>query len=319
MQHHICILGGAGFVGRHLAARLVRDGHRVRVLTHRAAPHRDLLVLPTLELVECNVHDEDELQNGVEGCDVVINLIGILNEKRHNGRGFCRAHVELAHKVVVACQDSGIKRLLHMSALNADADNGTSYYLRSKGEAENLVHMAKKLNVTSFRPSVIFGSDDSFFNRFAGLLKRIPLFFPLACAKARFSPIYVGDVVECFTRAIDNRATFGQRYDLCGPSSYTLQQLVHYTASQLGLRRAIVALPAWASWLQAFMMEFVPGKPFSRDNLNSMQTDSVCSGGFPAVFALSPRSIESEAPAYLRGDRGMRSRYPIFRSQARRD
>lgn len=318
MQHNICILGGSGFVGHHLAARLVRDGHRVRILTRRPAQHRELLVLPTLEMVACNIHDEDELQRGVAGCDVVINLVGILNEKRHNGRGFCRAHVELAHRVVVACQDNGINRLLHMSALNADADKGSSYYLRSKGEAENLVHMAKKLTVTSFRPSVIFGPGDSFFNRFAGLLKRIPLFFPLACARARFAPIYVGDVVECYARAIDNRATWGQRYDLCGPRSYTLKQLVLFTANQLGLRRHIFALPAWASWLQAFMMEFVPGKPFSRDNLNSMLTDSVCSGDFPAIFDITPRSIESEVPTYLSGG-GTRSRYPVFRSQAGRD
>jgi len=318
MQHHICILGGAGFVGRHLSARLVRDGHRVRVLTRRSAPHRDLLVLPTLELVECNVHDEEALHNALTGCDVVINLIGILNEKRHNGRGFCRAHVELAHKVVVACQDNGITRLLHMSALNADADKGSSYYLRSKGEAENLVHMAKKLNVTSFRPSVIFGPDDSFLNRFAGLLKRIPVIFPLACAEARFAPIYVGDVVECYIRAIDKRTTWGQRYDLCGPRSYTLQQLVSYTARQLGLRRRIIALPGWASWLQAFFMEFIPGKPFSRDNLNSMRTDSICSGDFPSVFGITPRSIESEVPTYLKNG-GMRGLYPVFRSRARRD
>ncbi len=318
MQHHIGILGGAGFVGRHLAARLVRDGHQVRVLARRPAAHRELLVLPTLELVECNVHDEDELHKALAGCDVVINLIGILNEKRHNGRGFCRAHVELAHKVVVATQDNGITRLLHMSALNADADNGSSYYLRSKGEAEGLVHLAKKLEVTSFRPSVIFGPDDSFINRFASLLKRIPLLFPLACAEARFAPIYVGDVVECFARAIDNRATFGQRYDLCGPRSYTLKQLVHYTASQLGLRRYILALPNWAGWLQAFMMEFVPGKPFSRDNYNSMRRASVCDEPFPAIFGITPRSIESEVPGYLNSE-AMRSRYPLLRSQAGRD
>lgn len=318
MQHHICILGGTGFVGRHLAARLVRDEHRVRVLTRRAASHRDMLVLPTLELMECNVHDEDALHKALSGCDVVINLVGILNEKGHKGRGFCRAHVELAHKVVVACQDKGVKRLLHMSALGANADTGPSHYLRSKGEAEEMVHMAKKLTTTSFRPSVIFGPEDSFFNRFAGLLKRIPLLLPLACGNARFAPVYVGDVAECFVRAIDNRTTWGQHYDLCGPRSYTLKQLVHYTASQLGLHRYILTLPGWASSLQATILEFVPGKPFSRDNLNSLRIDSVCSGDFPAVFGITPRSIESEVPAYLSsGD--MRSRYPLYRSRARRD
>ncbi|MFO7593911.1 MAG: complex I NDUFA9 subunit family protein, partial [Pseudomonadota bacterium] len=249
--HQICILGGSGFVGRHLAARLVRDGHQVRVLTRRREPHRDLLVLPTLELRECNIHDETALQEAMAGCDVVINLVGILNEKGHSGQGFYRAHVELAKKVVTACRANSITRLLHMSALGADAEHGGSDYQKSKGEAEKLVHAGEGLTVTSFRPSVIFGPDDSFINRFAGLLKRVPLAFPLACAQTRFAPVYVGDVAECYARAIDNPATFGKSFELCGPNQYTLYQLVKYTSTQLGLHRWIIPLPDWASKLQA--------------------------------------------------------------------
>lgn len=317
-QHTICIVGGSGFVGRHLSARLVRDGHTVRVLTRRRERHRDLLVLPTLELHECNVHDVEALKKAFAGCDVVINLVGILNEKGHNGRGFYRAHVELADKVVEACRARGIRRLLHMSALGADAANGTSHYQRTKGEAEDRVHAAEALAVTSFRPSVIYGPDDAFFNRFAGLLGRVPLLFPLACPKARFAPIHVQDVAECFARAIDDPGSVGKRYELCGPRSYTLIRLVRYTASLLGLRRRVIPLPDWASRLQALLLEWVPGKPFSRDNYDSMQRDNICEGAFPAQFGIIPRSIESTLPGYL-AKGTPRSLYPRYRKHAGRD
>ena len=169
-QHTICILGGSGFVGHHLCARLTEEGHQLRVLTRRREEHRDLLVLPTLELIECNIHDIDALKQAMTGCDVVINLVGILNEKGHDGSGFRRAHVELPQKVVEACRANNIHRLLHMSALGADAKHGPSFYQRTKGEGERLVH-SSGLTVTTFRPSVMFGEHDSFFNRFGGLLK----------------------------------------------------------------------------------------------------------------------------------------------------
>jgi NADH dehydrogenase len=205
-----------------------------------------------------------------------------------------------------------------MSALGADAEHGNSFYQRSKGEAEELVHATGDLDVTSFRPSIIFGPDDSFFNRFAGLLKSVPLFFPLACANARFAPVYVGDVVECFARAIDAPATVGKRYELCGPYSYSLYQLVQYTTRQFGLRRWIVKLPDWAARLQARVFELMPGKPFSRDNYDSMRRDNVCGGEFPAEFGIIPCSIESVVPAYLKAN-SMRSTYPHLRARARRD
>ena len=313
--HHICIIGGSGFVGRHLAARLARDGHRLRVLTRRREPHRDLLILPTLELIECNVHDEEALRQAVNGCDVVINLVGILNEKGHNGKGFHRAHVALTEAVIKACKARGVKRLLHMSALGADVD-GPSYYQRTKGEAEQKV-LASGLAVTCFRPSVIFGHDDRFFNRFAGLLRLVPLSFPLAGAQARFAPVYVGDVVEAYARAIDNPATIGHSYALCGPRVYTLQALVRFTAQQIGVWRWVFPLPGWAAYLQARMLELVPGKPLSRDNLNSMKRDNVCEDGFPEVFGIQPTSIEAIVPEYLNPRQG-RASYTAYRREARR-
>lgn len=304
---NICILGGTGFVGSQLASRLAGSGCNVKILTRRRERRRDLLVLPTASIVQTNVYDPEQLAEMVRGCDAVINLVGILNESGFDGSGFQRAHVELAQTVVQACQKAGVRRLLHMSALNAD-ENGPSHYLRTKGQAETLVHNQDQLDVTSFRPSVIFGPQDSFINRFATLLQMSPLVFPLACPDARFAPVYVGDVVDAFVAALDDHSTHGQRVSLCGPREYTLREIVEYTAKTMGQRRAVIGLWHWASRIQAALLEIVPGKPFSLDNFNSLSVDSVCKGG-----SSCPTSMESIVPEYL-GRRGTQAR--LNRSRA---
>ncbi len=294
-EQTICVLGGTGFVGQHLVSRLAERRLRVKVLTRRPERHRGLLVLPTVKLVEADVHDPVQLGRHFQGCDTVINLVGILNERGHDGAGFKRAHVELAHAVIAACRQTGVRRLLQMSALGADAADGPSFYSRSKGEAEDFVHAGAgdDLNVTSFRPSVIFGPDDSFINRFAGLLKISPL-LPLACPNARFAPVYVGDVVDAFEAALRDRNTFGKRIDLCGPHNYTLAELVRYIARVMGIRRLVIGLPARLSRAQAQVLEYVPGKPFSLDNYQSLTRDSVCVGE-----QRCPTSLESVVPGYI--------------------
>lgn len=309
----VCILGGTGFVGRHLIYRLAEHGYQMRVPTRRYERHRDLLVLPTLDLVQADIHDPKALIQLFAGCEAVVNLAGILNEKGHNGRGFYHAHVELAHKIAAACHKQNIKRLLHMSALNADARNGPSFYLRSKGQAEDFLHNTRDLHVTSFRPSVIFGPEDSFFNRFAKLLKIAPRLFPLACPRVRFAPVYVDDVARAFVHALQDRHSFGQHYDLCGPHVYTLKQLVEYTASVIGVRRRVIGLSDFLSRWQAHIFEYLPGKPFSWDNYQSLRVDSVCHGSFP--FGLQPTALEAIVPGYLT-HRTAHSRYPAYRSHA---
>ena len=197
-QETICILGGTGFVGRQLANRLAHYGYRVLILTRRRERHRRLIVNPNIVLLEADVHDSANLLRHFEGVEAIINLVGILNESGKKGTGFRRVHVELPEKIVAAAAASGVTRLLHMSALNADASEQNSLYLKTKGEGENLVHAAagQQLVVTSFRPSVIFGAEDRFFNRFATLLKLSRPVFPLACPNSRFAPVYVTDVVE---------------------------------------------------------------------------------------------------------------------------
>ena len=315
MQHaNICILGGTGFIGRHIASRLIAQGKQVRIPTRNRERHRDLLVLPGIELVEADIFDSGSLPHLMDGTDCVINLVGILNEKQHNGDGFRRVHVELPRLILNESLTAGNTRILHMSALNADANKGRSHYLRSKGEGENTVHSfsTEKLHVTSFRPSVIFGPGDSFFNRFAGLLKMTPFVFPLACPNARFAPVYVGDVASRFVQALDDKKTFGQRYDLCGPRQYSLIELVRYTAAQLRLRRRIIGLPDKISYLQAAMLEWFPGKPFSLDNYKSLQTDSICNQDVTETT-----SIESIVPYYI-GNKGRPKNYDRYRSQTRK-
>ena len=294
----VCILGGTGFVGRRLAARLVQRGHGVKVLTRHRFRHTDMLVLPTLTLVQADVYDPGVLRAEFEGMDAVVNLVGILNERGHRGRGFQQAHVEFAEAVLQACRGAGVRRLLHMSALGADKQ-GPSHYLSSKGEAASKVLAAKGLEATVFEPSVIFGPGDSFLNRFAGLLKRMPLVFPLAFPKTRFAPVYVGDVAEAFTRCLEERLGAGQRYVLRGPRQYSLRQLVAYTARLCGLRRFILGLPRPAAWLQAALMEWLPGKPFSLDNYRSLTRDSVSDEDGLASLGIAATPLEAIAPLYL--------------------
>lgn len=321
----ICILGGSGFVGHTIANRLSRDGYQLRLLTRDRESHRkDLILLPELELIQANIHDTEELTEHFKGCAAVINLVGILNEKGRSGSGFHEVHVKLAGKVVQACHSARIKRLLHMSALNADARSSPSHYLRSKGEAENIVHSALGIYTTSFRPSVIFGRNDHFFNRFAKLLKLSPLVFPLACAQARFAPVFVEDVAEAFALTLADPESFGKHYNLCGPHTYTLQELVEYTARCSGLKRMIIPLPDFISRLQGTMFDlggFVfnllgMDKPFSTDNYLSTKADSVCKNNDLERLGISPMAIEGIVPQYL-SKISQRENYNRLRRQPR--
>lgn len=312
--NRVCILGGAGFVGHHLAARLSSAGVRCRIVTRHPQRHRDQRVLPGLELVQGDILDTDDLEHGFRGCEAVINLVGILNDSDKEGQGFRRMHVELVDRIADAGRAAGVQRLLHMSALNASAGQGTSEYLRSKGEGENQAHIRghATMKVTSFRPSVIFGPGDGFFNRFAALLKRVPGVFPLACAGARFQPVYVGDVAEAFARSLTDPATWDRHYDLCGPKVYTLGELVEYTARLIGKPVLVVALNDYLSRLQSRVLGALPGKPFSYDNYLSMQLDSVCEESGLERLGIIPRGVETVVPLYL-GDAAQRSRYRQLR------
>jgi NADH dehydrogenase len=307
-HRNFLIVGGAGFVGRHLVAALAARGARVTVPTRRRERAKHLIMLPTVDVVEADLRDPAALAALAAGNDAVVNLAGILH-----GPDFKATHVELAQAVVNACHSAGVKRLLHMSALGADPA-APSEYLRSKGVGERAVLAADDLEATVFRPSVIFGPDDQFINRFAFLSGLFPV-FALPKADARFQPVYVGDVVKAMLAALDSREAGGKRYDLCGPREYTLRELMEFVCAATGRRRLVIGLPDSLAYLQAWAMELMPVKLLSRDNLLSMRIPSVCDCAFP--FGIQPVAVEDAAPAWL-APSGPRERYPQLRWRARR-
>ncbi len=295
----VCMLGGTGFVGRTLINHLVRAGYRVTVPSRRTQRHRDLLVFPGVELIGADIHDERVLARLLRGTDAVINLVGILNERGRDGSGFRHAHVDLVEKLLRACRTAGVPRLLQMSALKANAERGPSHYLRTKGQAEQTIRTeGRDIAATIFRPSVIFGPSDSFTNRFATLLRRLPV-LPLACADSRMTPVYVDDVARAFMAALEDSHTFGRDYDLCGPDVYSLEEVVRYVQRQLGLRRAVVPLPKSLGRMQAWVGEFLPGKPFSLDNFASLAVPGLCRENGFASLGIEPQPMNVIVPRYL--------------------
>ncbi len=295
----LCILGGTGFLGTRLVARLIKDGHAVTVLSRDREQHKHLLVLPGLTLENCDVYEEPQLSERLRGKDVVINLIGILNERGFGGAGFRRAHTELTRTVLQAMRSAGVRRLLQVSALKAAVD-APSHYLRSKGEAEKLIReQGTALDWVIFQPSVMFGPGDSFLNRFAGLLASVPFVFPLARPHARFQPVFVDDVVDAMLRCLQGDATVHETYQLGGPQVYTLSEIVSLVSKTTGRGRWIMGLPNFAGKLQGLVMNFVPGRPFSSDNYRSLKVDSVCTEDGFAKLRIKPHSMAAAARQYL--------------------
>ena len=313
----IFIVGGSGFVGSHLARRLASDNHQITIGTRYAPAARRLALIRGVRVEQVDPYDLEDLTRALEGHDAVINLVGILNESGFGGGGFRRAHVKLVEKLVISCEAARVKRLLHMSALNAG--RGESFYLKTRGEAEDLIIAAfenGQLTSTIFRPSTIFGPDDSFLNRFAGLLRLSPV-LPLARPEAKFAPVFVGDVVEAFARSLQTDASQGQTYELCGSEVWALKELVEWVRDRLGLKRWVIGLPDTFGWLQGRAFDFVPGKPFSSDNFNSLKIDSVCTDNGFQVLGIEPWGLSEKAPSWL-GQSNRQIRYRRYRSAARR-
>jgi uncharacterized protein YbjT (DUF2867 family) len=312
MTQRVLVAGGAGFVGRHVVARLSAAGHDLIVLTRARERARDLFLLPTVRVVEADPFDAAVLARWTPHATAAINLVGVLHQRGRDT--FERVHVEFPRALLAACRKAGVPRILHMSALAATPD-AASRYLRSKAAGEAVV-ADSGLAWTIFRPSVIFGRGDTFLSLFARLANAFPV-IPLAAANARFQPVFVGDVAECFARALVDDETAGRRYSLCGPKAYTLHELVSYVAETSGHPRPIVALGPGLARMQARVMEWLPGPLLTRDNLASMQHDSVCEGPFPPEFGITPTPIEAIAPEYL-APAALRSRFDTFRANSGR-
>ena len=318
----VLVVGGSGFIGRHLVASLAAAGIEVTVPSRRRERAKHLILLPTVDVVQADVMAPGVLERLCRGKQAVYNLVGILHSRRGRrsergpndyGPDFARMHVELPQAVVGACRTTGVRRLLHISALNA-APDAPSEYLRSKGIGEQAVMAAEDLDVTVFRPSVVFGPEDRFLNQFAALSRIFPA-FGVPCPDAKFQPVYVGDVARALHFALEEPTARGKAYALCGPRVYTLRELVDAVCAMTGRRRLVVGLSPRLSYLQAALLEHLPGKLMTRDNYRSMQVPNTCDAPFP--FDLQPQALEAVAPAYLTPS-GPRERYPQLRWRARR-
>ena len=308
----IVLLGATGFLGHYVLPALAGAGHDCIALTRYKPGCRDLGVLPRVRLQQQKAWDSEALAERFEGADAVVNMVGILNEKGRNGEGFRKAHVELVEQAVEACRKTGIRRFIQVSAVGAG--EGSSHYLRTKGEGEAYLKAAEDMDVTIIQPSVIFGRGDDFFNRFATLLKLSP-FLPLACPDAKMQPVWAGDVAALLTKALADPSTVGETLVAVGPQVYSLRELVEFTARSIGVKRPVIGLPDGVSRLQAGIMDFVPGKPFSTDNFRSLQTPNTSEHNSLPQFGIHPRSIESLVPDYL-GQSRHQQRLDACRRQA---
>lgn len=295
---NVLVLGGTGFVGRHVCAALHRLGVRVTVPTRRLPHARAIQVLPNVTVVPADVHDPKALAALLPGHAAVINLVAILHG---NEETFDRVHVQLPARLAQAAAQAGVQRLVHVSALGADLQ-AASLYQRSKAQGERALQSAAKahgLSLSLVRPSVIFGRDDRFINLFASLQALAPL-VPLAGAHTRFQPVWVQDVAQAVAQACVQSSAQGQTYEAVGPEVLSLADLVRHAGAWAGHPRPILPLPHALGWMQALLMECLPGEPLmSRDNLASMQTDNVATGRLPNLSALGipkPRALGAVFP-----------------------
>lgn len=325
MRHsRILVAGGSGFIGTQVVSALSAQGRRVIVPTRRPERARHLRVLPTVEVVQADVTDPDAVAGLLDGCDAVINLVGILHGRPGSGADrigpdFRRAHVDLPAALVAACQSKGVRRFVQVSALgvtDGDAQGLPSRYLRSKAQGEQVVRHAQSLAWTVLRPSVVFGADDAFLRLFAQIQKTLPLLL-LAGAQVRFQPIWVNDLAHALVDLLDAPSAVGKVYTLTGPEVFTLRELVALAGRWSGHARPILGLPESLARLMALLMELAPGEPLmTRDNLDSMRIDNVADAGAETVPGLRPASLRALGPE-LYGP-GREGRLDGWRAQTRR-
>ena len=299
----ILILGGTGFVGRHLCEKLATGPYRTTVLTRRRSNAKHLQMLPLVDVLEGSAHDAATLTPLLAEHDVVVNLVAILHGTE---AAFNKAHVQLPQTLVQSCHAAGQRRIIHVSSLGADL-NAPSMYQRSKARGEAVL-FGSGLDISVLRPSVIFGAEDKFLNTFASLQKLFP-FIPLAGSTAKFQPVWVEDVATALVKCIESMSTIGQTYEACGPEVFTLKQLVQLAGQYSGNDKPVIGLPDGLARIQAALMELAPGEPImSRDNLDAMKVDNISGGTLPGLQALgiTPSAVSAVVPFYL-GAQGLRS------------
>ncbi len=294
MGKKVCLIGGSGFVGRAIVHEALRNGHQVTVACRHPERSRDLIV-DGVRLVRADVVDGRGLDDAVAGADTVIYLVGLLFEK---GRyTFRAAHVHGVEHALAACKRAGVKQFLHMSALGA-GQIPASAYARTKGEGEGIVRQSG-LNWTIFRPSIIYGANDSFFNKFKKMSRLLPV-LPVIAGDTRFQPVWVQDVARAFVMSIGNRHVNGQTYELAGPKVYRFRELIEMLMRELGRNRLLLPVPGFAARIMATFMQLLPTPPLTRDQLVLLRHDNVAQGqAFPPEFG-EPAELETVLPTFIR-------------------
>jgi NADH dehydrogenase len=296
----VLVLGGSGFIGSVLCGKLVErfgaGSAQIVVPSRHVTRARHLQLLPTVRIAPADVHDDATLARLVRGRDAVVNLVGILHGREAD---FERVHAQLPRRLAQACAGAGVNRVVHVSAIGADA-KAPSRYLRSKAAGEAAL-ATKGLDLTVLRPSVVFGEGDRFLTTFARLQALLPV-VAIPAPQARFQPVWVDDLAAAIVRSLDDRSTIGETIECGGPEVLTLEELVRIAGRASGHRRRVVGLPAAIARIEAFFLEALPGEPLmSRDNLDSMRVPSVVSGALPGLARLGirPTGVEVIAPLYL--------------------
>lgn len=294
------IFGGSGFVGRYLVQHLARRGWVIRVAVRH--PDSALFLRPMghvgqITPIAANLRDDKSVAAAVSGVDAVVNLVGILHE---SGRQtFQAVHVEGAQRVATAAKSAGAERFVHMSALGADPKSA-AIYARSKAAGEEAVRAAFP-EATIVRPSIIFGAEDGFFNRFATMAQLSPALPLIGGGKTKFQPVYVGDVAEAMARIIEEPATRGKLYELGGPQTYSFRELLELLLQEIGRRRCLLSLPFPLAGLMGTILQHLPNAPLTRDQVELLKQDNVVSGTTPTLadLGIQPTAVEVILPTYL--------------------
>ncbi|AUG54792.1 complex I NDUFA9 subunit family protein [Thalassospira marina] len=315
----ITVFGGSGFVGRYIVKRLLEAGYNVRVPTRffeRTKKLKPMGYLGQMVPVHCDVSDPEAIRRAVDGADAVINLVGVLYER--GSRSFMNMHVVAAKNIAEAAKAAGVKTLVHMSALGANK-NPHSLYATSKLAGEKAVRSAFPEAVI-FRPSVIFGPEDNFLNKFAAMARVLP-FIPVVGTPAlpqvdlgkgsidffgeggpKFQPVYVGDVADAFFKAVEDKTLAGETFELGGPEKYSFLQILEDMRELTRQRVCLLPVPFWLASIKAFFLQFLPKPPLTPDQVRMLKTDNVVSDDAKtfADLGIVPNCIETVAPAYLK-------------------
>jgi uncharacterized protein YbjT (DUF2867 family) len=300
----VVVIGGSGFVGRHVVQALARGGYRVRVAVRRPdlAYHLQPLGFPgQIMPVQANLRVPDSLERVSASAFAVINMVGILHE---SGRQtFSAIHVEGAAAAAKAARDAGAERFIQVSAIGADPES-RSAYARSKAEGESVVAGAFP-GATVIRPAIVFGPEDHFFNRFAAMAVWSPMLPLIGGGRTRFEPVYAGDVGEAVVRLFERRTTAGQVFELGGPEILTFRQLMAFVLRTIGRRRLLLPVPWWLAYTQAAVLGLLPKPILTVDQVRMLRRDTVVSDAARSDrrtlegLGITPEGIETLVPAYL--------------------